>query len=116
MERSGKKRIRNGTRVLIGPIMRVIPRTSFLRAEFMEMKEMSSHISGGSPWVRRFAMVRAQAASVHIPKSALLVQGSRSSSKPSRRQRSFCSPSLLSDSELAQRIEMITEKSTYVPS
>lgn len=112
MERSGKKRIRNGTRVLIGPIMRVIPRTSFLRAEFMEMKEMSSYISGGSPWVRRFAMVRAQAASVHIPKSALL----ESSSKPSRRQRSFCSPSLLSDAELAQRIEMITEKSTYVPS
>ena len=73
MSRWGKRRTRSGTRALMGPIICMIPETLLLRAEIMEMREMSSFGSEVYSCALQFAMVRAQAASAHVSKSALIV-------------------------------------------
>ena len=57
----------------MGPIICMIPETLLLRAEIMEMREMSSFGSEVYSCALQFAMVRAQAASAHVSKSALIV-------------------------------------------
>ena len=74
MGRFGNKRTRSGTRALIGPIMCMIPGMLVLRAELIEMNDISSFRSRGSFCVLQFAMLRAQAASAHISTSALIVK------------------------------------------
>lgn len=115
IERFGKRRTVSGTRALIGPIICLIPARSLLRAGTMEMNETSSLESGGCSSVGRFAIVRAQAASARISKSALFVQDSRSTSKKDPGVNQAFAPTDASRLDSWKNLEVITQESTYVP-
>ncbi len=73
----GERLIRSGTRALMGPMMCLIPETLLLRAETIEMNDMSLLVNGRCFCVSKLAMVRAQAASTQISRLVPCVQDSR---------------------------------------